>query len=210
MRAMHTFFDETLPQRIVDELAEHGWSRQDCFLPEALTAALALECRRRAAVGELAPAAVGRGDAQEVRESIRGDLTQWIDPGQATCTDDYLVLMDGLREALNRGLFLGLEDFECHFALYPAGAFYKRHLDRFRDDDRRMVSAVLYLNLGWREGHGGELRLYFKDGSTLDVPPCGGCLVVFLSGELPHEVLPAGCERLSLTGWFRRRGTEPF
>ncbi|PVZ15445.1 MULTISPECIES: 2OG-Fe(II) oxygenase [unclassified Pseudomonas] len=210
MRAMHTSFDDTLAQRIVDDLAEHGWSRQDCCVPDLLTAALAQECRRRAAVGELAPAAVGRGDAQEVRESIRGDLTQWIDPGEAPCTDRYLALMDTLREALNRGLFLGLEDFECHFALYPAGAFYKRHLDRFRDDDRRMVSAVLYLNPNWDEGDGGELRLYFKDGSTLDVPPRGGCLVVFLSGELPHEVLPTGCERLSLTGWFRRRGNEPF
>ena len=54
--------------------------------------------------------------------------------------------MDSLREALNRGLFLGLEDFECHFALYPPGAFYRKHVDRFRDDDRRMVSAVIYLN----------------------------------------------------------------
>jgi SM-20-related protein len=27
---------------------------------------------------------------------------------------------------------------------------------------------------------------------------------------VPHEVLPATRERLSLTGWFRRRGNEPF
>jgi SM-20-related protein len=29
--------------------------------------------------------------------------------------------MDSLREAINRGLFLGLEDFESHFAMYPPG-----------------------------------------------------------------------------------------
>ena len=36
----------------------------------------------------------------------------------------------------------------------------------------------------------------------------GGFL--FLSGQVPHEVLPATRERLSLTGWFRRRGNDPF
>ncbi|MCO6705038.1 2OG-Fe(II) oxygenase, partial [Streptomyces sp. CHB9.2] len=43
-----------------------------------------------------------------------------------------------------------------------------------------------------------------------DVLPLGGSLVCFLSGQLPHEVLPATRERLSLTGWFRRRGENPL
>jgi SM-20-related protein len=118
--------------------------------------------------------------------------------------------MESLRQALNRDLFLGLEDFESHFALYPPGAFYVRHLDRFRDNDRRTVSTVLYLNEGWLPQHGGQLRMYLKDGVEHDVQPVGGSLVVFLSGDVPHEVLPASRERLSLTGWFRRRGEEVF
>nr|BFD45089.1 2OG-Fe(II) oxygenase [Pseudomonas sp. FFPRI_1] len=210
MRAMHIPSDHPLLLRIVDDLAVCGWSQQSIFLPEALTLELAAECRKRAAEGELAPAAVGRGPAQEIREGIRGDHIQWIEPGEAGASDTYLGLMDSLREALNRGLFLGLEDFECHFALYPPGAFYKRHVDRFRDDDRRMVSAVIYLNSQWLPEHGGQLRMYLKDQGQYDVVPVGGQLVVFLSGEVPHEVLPATRERLSLTGWFRRRGNEPF
>ena len=129
---------------------------------------------------------------------------------QAEASDRYLNLMESLREALNRGLFLGLEDFECHFALYPPGAFYRKHVDRFRDDDRRMVSVVVYLNEGWLPEDGGQLRMYLDEERVHDVQPTGGCLVVFLSGEVPHEVLPANRERLSLTGWFRRRGNEPF
>lgn len=210
MRAMHISPDHPLLLQIVDDLAEHGWSQQNLFLPDALTRELAAECRRRSVQGELAPAAVGRGPLQEVREGIRGDLTQWIEPGQAGVCDQYLEWMASLREALNRGLFLGLEDFECHFALYPPGAFYLRHLDRFRDDDRRMVSAVLYLNDDWQAGDGGQLRMYLKHDQPYDVEPGGGCLVVFMSGEVPHEVLPANRDRLSLTGWFRRRGNEPF
>ncbi|MNF86970.1 hypothetical protein D3C84_694220 [compost metagenome] len=210
MRAMQIPSDQPLLLRIVDDLAVNGWSQQNIFLPLDLTRALAAECRKRAAEGELAPAAVGRGLTSEVREGIRGDHIQWIEPGQAEACDSYLGLMDSLREAINRGLFLGLEDFESHFALYPPGAFYLRHVDRFRDDDRRMVSAVVYLNDAWLPEHGGQLRMYLDESAQYDVVPVGGCLVVFLSGEVPHEVLPATRERLSLTGWFRRRGNEPF
>ena len=197
--------DSPLLQRLVDDIAEQGWSMQSIFLPSELTAALAAECRARAEAGELAAASVGRGAGQAVREGIRGDHIQWLEPGHSAACDRYLELMDCLRQALNRGLFLGLEDFECHFALYPPGAFYQKHLDRFRDDDRRTVSAVLYLNDDWLPQHGGELRLYLADGAEREVPPLGGSLVLFLSSDFPHEVLPANRERLSLTGWFRRR-----
>ncbi|VVO18051.1 hypothetical protein PS726_03979 [Pseudomonas fluorescens] len=210
MRGMQISSDHPLLLRIVDDLAEHGWSQQNIFLPLDLTRALAGECRKRDAEGELAPAAVGRGPSSEIREGIRGDHIQWIDPGQAEACDSYLSLMDSLREAINRGLFLGLEDFESHFAMYPPGAFYLKHVDRFRDDDRRMVSAVVYLNDAWLPEHGGQLRMCLDNDRVHDVQPIGGCLVVFLSGEVPHEVLPATRDRLSLTGWFRRRGNEPF
>ncbi len=210
MRGMQISSDHPLLLRIVDDLAEHGWSQQNIFLPLDLTLALAAECRKRAVEGELAPAAVGRGPSSEIREGIRGDHIQWIDPGQAEACDSYLSLMGSLREAINRGLFLGLEDFESHFAMYPPGAFYLKHVDRFRDDDRRMVSAVVYLNDGWLPEHGGQLRMYLDNDRVQDVQPIGGCLVVFLSAEVPHEVLPATRDRLSLTGWFRRRGNEPF
>ena len=195
---------------IVDDLATWGWSQQKLFVPQSLTLALADECRRRAGQGALAPAGVGRGEAQQISEGIRGDRIQWLEPGQAACCDQYLALFDELRLAINRSLYLGLEDYESHFALYPPGAFYQKHLDRFRDDDRRAVSVVFYLNPDWQAEQGGALRLYLADGSTHDVLPEAGTLVVFLSAVLPHEVLPATRERLSLTGWFRRRGAGVF
>lgn len=191
---------------LIDDLASQGWSQRRLFAPELLTRELAAECRRRAQSGELDAASVGRGSAQQVREGIRSDRIQWLEPGQCRPCDRYLALMDELRLALNRALFLGLEDYESHFACYAPGAFYRRHLDRFRDDDRRTVSAVLYLNDGWRAEQGGALRLYLADGRRHDVLPEAGTLALFLSAEMPHEVLPATRERLSLTGWFRRRG----
>ena len=193
-----------LPQ-IIDDLAARGWSRLDNVLPATLTHELAEECRKRARAGALNPAGVGRGQGLAVREGIRGDSIQWLEHGQSAPSDGYLQAMDELRSALNQAFYLGLEDFECHFACYPPGAFYQKHLDRFRDDDRRTVSAVYYLNEAWQTEQGGALRLYLADDTELDVLPSAGTLVLFISAELPHEVLPATRERLSLTGWFRRR-----
>lgn len=201
---MNAFAESPLLALIVDDLAIQGWAHQCLLLPADFTAALARECRARAAAGELAPAAVGRGEGQRIREGVRGDLIHWLEPGQSVASDAYLALMDELRQRLNRELYLGLEDFECHFALYPPGAFYQKHLDRFHDDDRRAVSVVAYLNADWRPEQGGALRLHLAEGER-DILPEGGGVVLFLSGELPHEVLPASRERLSLAGWFRRR-----
>lgn len=193
---------------IIDDLAERGWSLQSAFLAHDVTQKLADECRRRYAEGALAPAGVGRGEEQAVREGIRGDHIHWLEEGQAEVCDAYLALMDELRQTLNRELFLGLEEFECHFALYPPGAFYQTHLDRFRDDDSRCVTAVIYLNPDWQPADGGELRMHFADGSSLDIPPLAGDLLMFLSGDFPHEVLVTQTDRLSLTGWFRRRPVD--
>jgi SM-20-related protein len=196
--------------RIIDDVAEQGWSRQAHFIAPALTLELAEECRKRAEAGLLVLAGVGRSALAVVSEGLRGDHIQWLDAGQSDACDQYLAVMNELRQALNQAFYLGLEDFESHFALYPPGAYYKKHLDRFRDDDRRAVSVVFYLNEDWQVEQGGALRLHLADGSLHDVLPQAGSLLVFLSADMPHEVLPATRERLSLTGWLRRRGAVPF
>lgn len=197
--------DNTLLLQIADDLVERGWSQQDALLPPDLVQQLAAECRARAALGSLTPAGIGHGAALAVREQIRGDRIQWLEAGQSAACDRYLQIMETLRLALNRDLYLGLDDYECHFALYPPGAFYQKHLDRFQDDDCRTVSVVAYLNDGWLPQHGGALRLYPHRSEAQDILPLAGHLALFLSADMPHEVLPASRERLSLTGWFKRR-----
>jgi len=194
-----------LPLHLADDLVANGWAQQADFLPPDLVTALAAECRSRAAQGALAPAGVGRGAGKAVRETVRGDHIQWLEAGQSSACDRYLHIMETLRQALNQALYLGLEEYETHFALYPPGAFYQKHVDRFRDDDRRTVSAVMYLNQDWLPEHGGALRLHLDGERYQDILPLAGSLALFLSADMPHEVLPATRERLSLTGWFRRR-----
>ncbi|MEB3734889.1 2OG-Fe(II) oxygenase [Halopseudomonas pachastrellae] len=98
-----------------------------------------------------------------------------------------------------------LDTFETHYALYPPGAGYQRHLDRFQDNPLRTISVVSYLNTAWQPGDGGELRLYLPDGE-FDVAPRAGTVVVFTSADVEHEVLASRFERASLTGWFSAVG----
>lgn len=155
--------------------------------------------------GALAEASVGRGAARSQRADIRGDSTLWLDdPRCGIAARQHLQALESLRVALNRALYLGLHSQEAHFALYPPGAGYARHADRFRDSDARVVSLVSYLNPAWDASDGGQLRLYLADGHV-EIAPNAGTTVCFLS-ELDHEVLPATRERLSIAAWLRRDG----
>ncbi|CAB3732072.1 hypothetical protein LMG22037_05671 [Paraburkholderia phenoliruptrix] len=192
-------------RRIVDAIHDHGWSEQDNFFPPDLTLALALECAALSTAGTLTLARVSQGAARSLQPDVRGDRIQWLEAGQSEACDRYLAIMEMLRMALNRGLFLGLEEYESHFACYAPGASYQRHRDQFRDDDSRTVSVIVYLNADWLPEHGGALRLYPEGLSTQDISPLGSRIAVFLSADMLHEVLPATRDRMSLTGWFRRR-----
>lgn len=150
------------------------------------------------------PAKIGKATNQVLKTEIRGDETWWFDPldppGELV---PILKRIDNLRVQINRELFLGLKDWEAHLAIYPAGAGYKKHLDRHLDSSHRKLSLILYLNENWSADLGGELVIYRKNGEELmRVNPIGGRLVAFLSEDFPHEVLPAKRARRSLTGWF--------
>lgn len=100
-----------------------------------------------------------------------------------------------------------LFEWEGHLAIYPAGSFYKRHVDVFTTNTERKVTFILYLNPDWVLGDGGELRIYESAESSahFDVEPRGGTLVTFFSEEVHHEVLESYADRVTLTGWFRVR-----
>jgi SM-20-related protein len=197
---------EPVLHAFADSLAQSGWCVVPGFIPAARVRDLAAQARAQWRSGGFHAAGTGTGAAFAVRPAVRGDHVLWLEPetaspAQRRCLDHF----EALRLVLNRELQLGLLDFECHFAVYPAGARYGRHIDRFKGDARRALSCVLYLNEHWPEEQGGQLRLYLDEEHTMDVIPRGGTLVAFLSDRFEHEVLPATSERLSLAGWFRRR-----
>ena len=191
---------------IVDAIARDGYAVAPAFLPAASIEALHERALALDSAGALAPAGIGHRLARRLATGTRGDRIAWLDetPGSPAEAAAHAAF-EALRVAVNRGLMLGLECLEAHYAIYPPGARYARHLDRFRDDDARVLSLVLYLNRSWDADDGGALRLHLDGGRDRDVLPEGGRLVAFLAGRFEHEVLPARRTRVSLTGWFSRR-----
>lgn len=193
---------ESLFDQIADALAGSGFIVLNQPLPSTLTQGLIANLQLRQA--ELTPAGVGRqGDFQRNLD-IRGDTIQWLEPGDSAVTE-FLLWMDKLRLGINQRLFLGLFDYECHYAVYAPGTFYQKHRDAFKGNPGRKLSTVLYLNPEWDLVDGGELVLYDEAGEEQLIrlaPECGK-LVLFLSEDFPHEVLPAKQLRQSIAGWFR-------
>jgi SM-20-related protein len=194
--------------QIVHALGRSGVCVTPQFLAPGLTRSLAAEACAAFDTGRFRAAGVGSAAARTLDPAIRGDQVLWLEESQSDAQRAYLARMETLRAAINARLYLGLFDHECHFARYPPGGYYRRHLDRFRQDARRTVSCVLYLNERWEKGWGGALRIYGSAHSGTafrDVLPEGGTFACFLSDSVWHEVLPTARERWSLTGWFRRR-----
>ena len=189
-----------------DDLESQGYTIVPAFVSPATVAALRARADALDAAGELRAAGVGRGAQRVVDAGARGDRIRWIDPREDDSAEQALhAALDAVRLGVNRALALGLFDVELHYALYPPGARYAPHVDRFRDDDARVLSCVLYLNDAWTQADGGALRLHLARDATIDVLPVAGTLVTFLSARFLHEVLPARRTRYSVTGWFRRR-----
>jgi SM-20-related protein len=187
------------------ELRSRGISIRDQFLASAQTRALLQCAQARQARGDFAPARVGSGASAQRRDDIRGDFTCWLREPLFPAERSLLDQLEELRLELNLEATLGLFELELHYARYPPGAAYARHVDQPQGTTQRQVSLVLYLNADWRPADGGVLRLYETDDQTLDIEPVGGRLVCFLTPGRVHEVLTARHERLSISGWFRGR-----
>lgn len=199
---------ESLLSGIIETLVRQGYAVVPDFLSSEACRGLAAECRDLREQGEFHRAGVGRGEMLDVRPEIRSDEIRWLDRGDCGLQQgQYIDLMSGYQQLINRELFLGLVEFECFCAVYPPGSFYLRHLDQFRGVEQRTVTAILYLNEAWQESDGGQLRIFLNEqtGETLEVLPAAGTFVTFLSADYWHEVLPAQRDRLSITGWFKTR-----
>jgi SM-20-related protein len=194
-------------EKIATGIRAQGW----CHLPDALPVPLCealLQLLLSSQETQLHRARVGRGKARQVDDTIRRDYIHWIQ-GETYPEQEYLQWMERLRQSLNAQLVLGLFDFECHFAHYRPGAFYRRHVDTFTGSSNRLISTVLHLNKDWEKDDGGELVIYAAntgelfDTRLVSLRPVFGGLTVFLSEEFPHEVLATRRDRYSIAGWFR-------
>ena len=151
--------------------------------------------------GLLRPAGLGRSGEQ--LSAVRGDQTAWLDEANAPpALASLLLALSRLQRSLNQAAYLGLTRVEVQLARYPCGGErYQRHRDAFSGRASRRVTALHYLNPGWKAKDGGQLLLHLPE-RTVAVSPALDGLVVFLSEEVDHEVLPAFAPRFATSTWF--------
>lgn len=195
------FYSEDQWLSWIDQLSEDDHVVIDNFIEEGVYQTARSFLMEKLEDDTFAKAKIGPGSEEQVVSEIRGDYIYWLDRNRDTTLLPFFGLIDETIQVLNRYCYLSLSGFEFHLAHYPAGSFYKRHLDQFKSRSNRMISMIIYLNEGWKPGNGGELKI-FQDKGDLIVEPLARRCVLFKSDTVPHEVLKTQVSRYSLTGWL--------
>lgn len=193
-------------EAIIADLLKQQYSVVDGFFTNEEVEDLRSSLLQKYEEEEFKKAAIGNQFNELIVKSIRGDFISWIDESKANSKElPFFTSVENFTNYLNSTCFLGICEREFHYALYPEGTYYKRHLDTFQNDDSRKLSIVCYLNdEDWLPEFGGELVIYKPEGEV-SVYPLKGRMVIFESQMLEHEVKPVKRERLSITGWLKTR-----
>ena len=208
-RTMETVLNPAYEKIIADLLAQQ-YSIVEGFFDEAEVRELRDSLLQKYEDDNFKKAAIGNRTNEVVAKIIRGDFILWLNELEAAPAEKtFFRKVNDFVNYLNRTCFMGILQKEFHYALYPEGTFYKRHLDTFQNDDRRKLSLVCYLNeQDWQPEYGGELVIYKDEGGRekpITIYPFPGRVVIFESQVLEHEVKPVKTERLSITGWLKTR-----
>lgn len=188
----------------LEQIAPAFYKQGYVVLEQAIPADLCWALYQDVQQQSLKAAGVGRQGQHQLDQQIRRDQTYWLSQDNPV-QQQYLQLMQLLQQDMNQRCFLGLIDFEAHYARYQQGDFYQKHLDAFVGRSNRVLSSVCYLNT---VEQGGELVIYDEQDQLLSkIQPKAGTLVIFESCRFPHEVLPAAQTRYSIAGWFRHNSS---
>ncbi|KAA1164383.1 proline hydroxylase [Pseudoalteromonas fuliginea] len=187
----------------LNDIEELGYTVIPNAINEELIIDLMADCYR--INPQFSLAGIGRLNNLQIDDTIRKDKTFWFD-GTSQAQLTYQATMESIRTTLNRTFFMGLFDYECHYAKYTEGDFYKKHVDAFKGRSNRVFTSVLYLNT---PAQGGELVVYKTKSKEIEIiiKPRAGTLVLFESERFVHEVLPAIDNRYSIAGWFRKNAS---
>ncbi len=198
----NTLLNKTF-ESIIDLFLDKKVGMSNDFLDWELSQDLQKNLLRLLNNEQLKEAGIGAASNLKHNKKIRSDKIYWLDRKHENIFENrFLDLIDEFVLYLNRSCYTGIVGYEFHYALYQKGSFYKRHLDQFKDNNKRAFSMIVYLNNDWQTNDGGELCIYHDDHTQIVSPDNQKC-VFFRSSELEHEVLTTTKPRLSITGWLK-------
>ncbi|MDT0294746.1 2OG-Fe(II) oxygenase [Mesonia ostreae] len=195
-------------EKIIEDLLLQKYSITDTFFEASEIEILRAATLRKLEEDQFKKAAIGNRTNEIIAKKIRGDFILWMDEQKADAAEKvFFDKINNLVNYLNSTCFMGILHKEFHYAVYPKGTFYKRHLDTFQNDSCRKLSIVCYLNEeNWLTSNGGELVMYTSESTEKTIYPLPGRLVIFESQLLEHEVKEVkNDQRLSITGWLKTR-----
>jgi len=197
------------PTELIDNIQQQGYCVIDDFLAATDYQALQQTIQEKLQEQAFKPAGIGHKHNQN--KDIRTDSLLWLDKETSNnAMHAYFNQLDQLLLLLNQTLYLGLVDYEAHFAVYEPHQFYKKHIDQFAHQKERRISSVYYLNESWKKEFGGALQLYDRNDQKLtNIMPIGNRFVFFES-DLPHEVSTAYQRRYSIAAWLKVRPFASF
>jgi SM-20-related protein len=187
-----------LPE-ISEDLCRCGFSVKDNAFTEEVIQALTAEFEDKLLSQNFTPARVGRSFGPTLNSDIRSDVIYWL--GKESLWD---TIVKEMIPFFNRELFIGINDYEFHYALYKESGHYDYHFDENPNSSsqtRRLLTILLYLNQNWDENWGGKLEI--ENGRAFS--PNWNRLIVFESSKFKHRVAPTQKLRRSLTGWLMHR-----
>ncbi|WP_428412133.1 2OG-Fe(II) oxygenase [Legionella sp.] len=196
-------------EQLIDNLCNQGFHLLDEFLSLQHYFSLRATAKKLYDQGLFRSAKIGLNISSQQNKAIRSDEILWLESDNLDPAIQFFVnQIHQLCRILNQNLFLGLHEFETHFANYQPGTFYKKHIDQFAAQKSRKISFVYYLNEDWQDEYGGQLKLYNINDQLLEnINPQGNRLICFNS-ELPHEVVTTNQTRYSITGWMKTRSVD--
>ncbi|MEO9210308.1 MAG: 2OG-Fe(II) oxygenase [Ginsengibacter sp.] len=194
---------ETIFNTLIDSFINHKVGIAEHFLTESLSCKLKENLTTLFAQNKMQNAGTGNNVIVDHNKLVRGDSIHWLDRTHNDMHENsFFDLMDCFVKYLNENCYTGIKSYEFHYALYAPGTFYKKHMDRFQNNDSRKFSMIMYLNSDWIAEDGGELCIHHESGMQ-NISPVNGKVVFFRSNELEHEVLLTHKNRMSITGWLK-------
>ncbi|MFT7269055.1 MAG: SM-20-related protein, partial [Roseivirga sp.] len=133
----------------VDQLAKDDYVVIDSFLNDEMFNMIRSYFLARLATDGFSDAAIGALNEKQLKKSIRGDKIYWLERKVDLEMSSFFNLTDELTQKLNELCYLSLSGAEFHLAHYPEGTFYKKHIDQFKGRNNRLISVIIYLNVGW-------------------------------------------------------------
>lgn len=203
------FANPALIKNVLNKLEEHQLCIIDLLFPVNLSETIHLDLLDLDSSEKLVQANIGRADEKKIRFSVRDDRIFWLDESKSEfnlCQNNIFIFLQKLKKTFNQNFYLNLKQIEFHYAIYPPGGHYDKHIDQHKGQSHRIITLIHYLNPSWQSEWGGQLFIYnpkSPDQLLYSVEPKFGRTILFFSDVFPHSVAKSFHTRLSLTGWFR-------